>query len=193
MEQGEEAKVSTTRMERDRSVRPPMRSVWRLRGSGQEETKAKLEAEFADVQCMMMLCEEYGLVKQQNIQRGIIGKRKKLATWSDLINEADASKRWFPLPAFENVELPQSAAINGTCCPVCSVLESATLPTTRSLTCQHCASKQCHPGCQEGDLSLRTRIQINVVGVPALHRKLHCATHLFSTTHHGCTSTVGGC
>lgn len=54
-----------------------------------EETKAKLEAEFADVQCMMMLCEEYGLVKQQNIQRGIIGKRKKLATWSDLIMDAN--------------------------------------------------------------------------------------------------------
>ena len=23
--------------------------------------------------------------------------------WDDLVNEADASKRWFPLPAFENV------------------------------------------------------------------------------------------
>jgi hypothetical protein len=31
-----------------------------------------------------------------------------LPTWSDLINEADASKRWFPLPAFENVELPKA-------------------------------------------------------------------------------------
>ena len=28
--------------------------------------------------------------------------------WSDLVNEADASKRWFPLPAFENVELPKA-------------------------------------------------------------------------------------
>jgi len=28
--------------------------------------------------------------------------------WADLINEADASKRWFPLPAFENVELPKA-------------------------------------------------------------------------------------
>tara|TARA_B100000131_G_C17703652_1_gene445752 strand:- start:243 stop:521 length:279 start_codon:yes stop_codon:yes gene_type:complete len=54
-----------------------------------EETKAKLEAEFADVQCMMMLCEEYGLVKQHNIQKGIIGKRKKLATWSDLIMDTN--------------------------------------------------------------------------------------------------------
>jgi hypothetical protein len=31
-----------------------------------------------------------------------------LPTWSDLINEADASKRWFPLPEFENVELPKA-------------------------------------------------------------------------------------
>ena len=28
--------------------------------------------------------------------------------WSDLVNENDASKRWFPLPAFENVELPKA-------------------------------------------------------------------------------------
>ena len=26
-----------------------------------------------------------------------------LPTWNSLVNEADASKRWFPLPAFENV------------------------------------------------------------------------------------------
>ena len=31
-----------------------------------------------------------------------------LPVWSDLINEADASKRWFPLPQFENVELPKA-------------------------------------------------------------------------------------
>jgi len=31
-----------------------------------------------------------------------------LPTWDDLINEADASKRWFPLPNFENVELPKA-------------------------------------------------------------------------------------
>lgn len=31
-----------------------------------------------------------------------------LPTWSDLINEADASKRWFPTPVFENVELPKA-------------------------------------------------------------------------------------
>ena len=31
-----------------------------------------------------------------------------LPVWADLINEADASKRWFPLPTFENVELPKA-------------------------------------------------------------------------------------
>jgi hypothetical protein len=31
-----------------------------------------------------------------------------LPVWNDLINEADASKRWFPLPNFENVELPKA-------------------------------------------------------------------------------------
>lgn len=31
-----------------------------------------------------------------------------LPTWSSLINEADATKRWFPLPNFENVELPKA-------------------------------------------------------------------------------------
>ena len=28
--------------------------------------------------------------------------------WNDLINEQDDTKRWFPLPAFENVELPKA-------------------------------------------------------------------------------------
>ena len=31
-------------------------------------------------------------------------------TWSDYINEADETKRWFPLPAFENVELPKAGS-----------------------------------------------------------------------------------
>lgn len=31
-----------------------------------------------------------------------------LPIWNDLVNEADASKRWFPLPLFENVELPKA-------------------------------------------------------------------------------------
>jgi len=29
-------------------------------------------------------------------------------TWSDLVNQADASKRWFPLPHFEDVTLPKA-------------------------------------------------------------------------------------
>lgn len=29
-------------------------------------------------------------------------------TWSTLVNNADRSKRWFPLPKFENVELPKA-------------------------------------------------------------------------------------
>tara|TARA_R110000764_G_scaffold36200_2_gene80882 strand:+ start:10413 stop:11327 length:915 start_codon:yes stop_codon:yes gene_type:complete len=32
-------------------------------------------------------------------------------TWSSLVNEVDASKRWFPLPAFENVELPKADSL----------------------------------------------------------------------------------
>lgn len=28
--------------------------------------------------------------------------------WNDLVNEADASKRWFPLPGMENVEVPKA-------------------------------------------------------------------------------------
>jgi len=31
-----------------------------------------------------------------------------LPTWNSLINQSDASKRWFPLPIFENVELPKA-------------------------------------------------------------------------------------
>lgn len=31
-----------------------------------------------------------------------------IPVWNDLINEADASARWFPLPQFENVELPKA-------------------------------------------------------------------------------------
>jgi hypothetical protein len=31
-----------------------------------------------------------------------------LPTWSSLVNEVDASKRWFPLPLFENVEMPKA-------------------------------------------------------------------------------------
>lgn len=31
-----------------------------------------------------------------------------IPNWDDLVNESDASKRWFPLPAFENVELAKA-------------------------------------------------------------------------------------
>jgi len=31
-----------------------------------------------------------------------------LPVWADLINEVDATKRWFPLPNFENVEMPKA-------------------------------------------------------------------------------------
>ena len=31
-----------------------------------------------------------------------------LPVWNDLVNELDVSKRWFPLPVFENVELPKA-------------------------------------------------------------------------------------
>lgn len=31
-----------------------------------------------------------------------------LPVWNDLVNEADASKRWFPLPGMENVEVPKA-------------------------------------------------------------------------------------
>tara|TARA_R110002153_G_C13332476_1_gene498275 strand:- start:10947 stop:11855 length:909 start_codon:yes stop_codon:yes gene_type:complete len=34
-----------------------------------------------------------------------------LPVWADLVNEADASKRWFPLPAFENVEVPKADSL----------------------------------------------------------------------------------
>ena len=31
--------------------------------------------------------------------------------WNSLVNEADPSKRWFPLPTFENVELPKADSL----------------------------------------------------------------------------------
>lgn len=34
-----------------------------------------------------------------------------LPVWNDLVNQADASKRWFPLPSFENVELPKADSL----------------------------------------------------------------------------------
>ena len=34
-----------------------------------------------------------------------------LPSFNGLVNEADASKRWFPIPAFENVELPKADSL----------------------------------------------------------------------------------
>ena len=34
-----------------------------------------------------------------------------LPTWLDLVNEQDETKRWFPLPSFENVELPKADSV----------------------------------------------------------------------------------
>lgn len=34
-----------------------------------------------------------------------------LPNWASLINQADSSKRWYPLPAFENVELPKADSL----------------------------------------------------------------------------------
>ena len=34
-----------------------------------------------------------------------------LPVWADLINEADASKRWFPVSVFENVEMPKADSL----------------------------------------------------------------------------------
>jgi hypothetical protein len=34
-----------------------------------------------------------------------------LPSFSGLVNESDASRRWFPLPAFENVELPKADSL----------------------------------------------------------------------------------
>jgi hypothetical protein len=34
-----------------------------------------------------------------------------LPTWSSLVNNIDASQRWFPLPEFQNVELPKADSV----------------------------------------------------------------------------------
>ncbi len=34
-----------------------------------------------------------------------------IPVWADYVNESDASKRWFPLPKFENVELPKADSL----------------------------------------------------------------------------------
>lgn len=47
------------------------------------------------------------LVANDGTRNGI-SLTSPLPVWSSLINQADASKRWFPIPAFENVELPKA-------------------------------------------------------------------------------------
>ena len=34
-----------------------------------------------------------------------------LPTWANLVNDTDPSQRWYPLPAFENVELPKAETV----------------------------------------------------------------------------------
>ena len=47
------------------------------------------------------------LKDSQGVKNGI-DLSATLPVWEDLINNADESKRWFPLPQFENVELPKA-------------------------------------------------------------------------------------
>lgn len=47
------------------------------------------------------------LKDSQGVKNGI-DLSATLPVWEDLINDADESKRWFPLPQFENVELPKA-------------------------------------------------------------------------------------
>ena len=59
----------------------------------------------------------------------------------------------------------------------CAVLQSAMLPTTWWLTCQHCASNSAILAARRGDLPLCTKIQIMITDALALRRKLRCTTH----------------
>ena len=49
------------------------------------ETLDKLEAETADVMCMIELMKENKLIFEDGIEAGIERKRNKLKTWSDLV------------------------------------------------------------------------------------------------------------
>ena len=49
------------------------------------ETLDKLEAEAADVMCMIELMKENKLIFEDGIEAGIERKRNKLKTWSDLV------------------------------------------------------------------------------------------------------------
>ena len=54
-------------------------------GKVPEETSDKLEAEVADVLCMIELMKENKLIFDDGLEAGIERKRNKLKTWSDLI------------------------------------------------------------------------------------------------------------
>ena len=54
-------------------------------GKVPEETSDKLEAEVADVLCMIELMKENKLIFEDVIEAGIERKRNKLKTWSDLV------------------------------------------------------------------------------------------------------------
>lgn len=43
-----------------------------------------------------------------NLGKNFIDLALPLPVWNDLVNHVDADKRWFPLPQFENVELPKA-------------------------------------------------------------------------------------
>lgn len=50
-------------------------------------------------------------LKDGDGNKNFIDLTSPLPVWADLVNEVDASKRWFPLPHFENVELPKADSI----------------------------------------------------------------------------------
>ena len=54
-------------------------------GKVPEGTSDKLEAEVADVLCMIELMKENKLIFDDGLEAGIERKRNKLKTWSDLI------------------------------------------------------------------------------------------------------------
>ena len=54
-------------------------------GKVPEETSDKLEAEVADVLCMIELMKENKLIFDDGLEAGIERKRNKLKTWRDLI------------------------------------------------------------------------------------------------------------
>ena len=56
-----------------------------MQGEVPADALNKLEAEAADVLCMIELMKEHGLVSEDGLEAGVERKRNKLKTWSDLI------------------------------------------------------------------------------------------------------------